>query len=118
MNRPRLHLRLLKRNHSRRCLRLSPLEAGGTSALCALTGLGETGWQRIAAARGAGPFTSLRDVCLRTQLPKAILYDLIRAGACDELVPRNRGFGKRRESLWEELGRMDYDPGELPADAA
>jgi error-prone DNA polymerase len=42
------------------------------------------------------------------------VFDLIRAGACDRLAPRIGGFDARRESLWQELGRMAYDEQALP----
>jgi error-prone DNA polymerase len=42
------------------------------------------------------------------------VFDLIRAGACDGLAPRKGGFDARRESLWQELGRLDYDEQALP----
>lgn len=69
-------------------------------------GLGESGWERIEAARAEGPFADLRDLCIRTRLPKPTLCDLIRGGTCD-------AFGARRQLLWA-LGEIDYRPEELP----
>lgn len=80
----------------------SPIRIG----LQTVAGLGEQGWQRIAEAREAAPFTDLRDLCQRTYLPQATLSDLIRAGVCD-------AFGDRRHLLWA-LGEIDYHPEELP----
>lgn len=76
------------------------------SGLSAISGLGEAAWQRIEAARAAGPLADLRDVCARTRLPHATISDLIRAGALD-------AFGDRRALLWK-LGEIHYDPDELP----
>jgi error-prone DNA polymerase len=71
-----------------------------------VNGMGEHTWERIRAAREAGPFTDLRDCCVRTGLPEATLADLIRAGTFDAL-------GERRPLLWQ-LGEIDYRPEELP----
>jgi len=71
-----------------------------------VSGLGEQAWERIRAARDAGPFTGLRDCCMRTRLPQGAVTDLIRAGALDAM-------GERRPLLWQ-LGDIDYRPEELP----
>lgn len=73
--------------------------------LRAVKALGEQGWQRIAAARQAQPFTSLADFCQRTRLPKAVTSSLIRAGAFDAL-------GERRQLLWA-LGGIPEQPDGL-----
>jgi error-prone DNA polymerase len=70
-----------------------------------ISGLGEQAWERIRAARDAGPFADLRDCCVRTRLALATIADLIRAGALD-------AFGERRPLLWQ-LGDIDYRPEEL-----
>ncbi|MBK8046791.1 MAG: hypothetical protein IPK16_06505 [Anaerolineales bacterium] len=66
---------------------------------------GEHAWARLAAAREAGSFADLEDLCRRTRLPRDTVTSLIRAGACD-------GFGARRELLWR-LGELDFRPDEL-----
>ena len=71
-----------------------------------ILGLGEQGWERIRLARARAPFHDLRDVCVRTRLPKPTVSDLIRAGTLAE-------FGARRTLLWQ-LGEIDYRPEELP----
>jgi error-prone DNA polymerase len=74
--------------------------------LRATLGLGESGWERILAARSQAKFSSLRDFCERTRLPQATVSNLVRAGLFD-------AFGSRRKLLWE-LGEIDYRPEELP----
>ncbi len=71
-----------------------------------VSGLGEQAWERMRAARAEGAFTDLRDFCLRTHLPQAVVSNLIRVGACD-------AFGERRPLLWQ-LAEIDYRPEELP----
>ena len=81
-----------------------------------LAGLGAAGRARLLAARDAGPFRDLTDFCRRTQLPRSLTSDLIRAGALD-------GSGPRRQLLWA-LGGLQYaedaliaapdTPAELP----
>jgi error-prone DNA polymerase len=75
------------------------------TGLAAISGLGEQAWQRIASARAAGGFASLEDCCKRTRLPRDVVENLIRAGACD-------AFGERRTLLWE-CASLDYRPDEL-----
>jgi error-prone DNA polymerase len=84
-----------------------------------LHGLGEAGSARILAARDAGPFTDLGDFCRRTRLPRALIGDLIRAGALDscqgsppdaaQSAPRADG---RRRWLWQ-LGETQYAEEQL-----
>ncbi|HXF63378.1 MAG TPA: error-prone DNA polymerase [Caldilineaceae bacterium] len=69
------------------------------TGLAAVSGLGESGYARIAEARQQGPFTDLRDLLHRTCLPKRLIANLIRAGALD-------GIGSRRALLWA-LGPLD-----------
>ena len=83
-----------------------PTAAKLRMGLQTISGLGEQTWERIRAAREAGPFAGLRDCCARTRLPQAIIADLIRAGALDVI-------GERRPLLWQ-LGDIDYRPEELP----
>lgn len=71
-----------------------------------ISGLGEKGWDRLRTARDERAFTDLRDFCLRTHLPRDVVSNLIRAGACD-------AFGPRRHLLWQ-LAEIDYRPEELP----
>ena len=82
------------------------------TGLHAIPGLGEQAWGRVANARAAGAghpsmggFTSLEDCCKRTRLPRDVVENLIRAGACDS-------FGERRTLLWA-CAALDYRPDEL-----
>ncbi|MCB0126619.1 MAG: error-prone DNA polymerase, partial [Caldilineaceae bacterium] len=68
-------------------------------------GIGEAQADCIQSVREHGPFTDLATFCHRTQLPKATIQTLIRAGACDD-------FGQRRDLLWQ-LGLLDYTMGQL-----
>jgi error-prone DNA polymerase len=76
-----------------------------------LHGLGEAGSARILAARDAGPFTDLGDFCRRTRLPRALIGDLIRAGALDSCQGSPRADGRRR-GLWQ-LGETQYEEEQL-----
>ncbi|MGL4651741.1 MAG: OB-fold nucleic acid binding domain-containing protein, partial [Caldilineaceae bacterium] len=104
------------------------------TGMMAVTGLGESGWQRMEAARAASAhadavgaealgaeavgadaartnvFTDLADFCIRTQLDRDVCVALIRAGACDALSDPP---GERRQLLWR-LGEIDARPTELP----
>ena len=84
-------------------------QAGGRWALrtglCAVGGLGEAAWARIAAARSQQPFAGLHDFCARTRLGRDAVANLVRAGACD-------AFGARRDLLWQ-LGEIEFHPDEL-----
>ena len=71
-----------------------------------ISGLGERGWERIRDTRAGGVFTNLRGFCERTRLPRDVVSNLIRAGACD-------AFGPRRQQLWQ-FAEMEYRPDELP----
>jgi error-prone DNA polymerase len=64
-------------------------------------GLGKVWQTRIVERRGDKPFQQLRDFCRRTGLPKAVVENLIRAGAMDSLG------SARRDLLWE-LGGLVY----------
>jgi len=74
-----------------------------------LHGLGEAGGERLLAARKDGPYLDLGDFCRRTRLPRALIGDLIRAGALDGLD------ADRRRSLWR-LGGLHYEE-EAPIEA-
>ncbi len=79
-----------------------------------VAGLGEAVWERVRAAREPAqdvraPFATLADFCKRTQLPRMLVSDLIRAGLFDAL-------GERRTLLWE-LGEVDYETRGLPLEA-
>lgn len=65
-----------------------------------VSGLGQTAWERIAAARTVALFADLGDFCRRTRMPRSLVGDLIRAGPLDSL-------GERRALLWQ-LGEVDY----------
>jgi len=73
-------------------------------------GVGEAGPARIVEQRGEAPFQNLDDLCWRTRLPRAVVENLIRAGALDAL-------GRRRDLLCQ-LGGLLYQVGglELAAD--
>jgi error-prone DNA polymerase len=72
-----------------------------------LYGLGESGRERLLAARGDRPFTSLVDFCRRTRLPKPLVEDCIRAGALDGLGgPLHQR--SNRQLLWA-LGGLSYE---------
>lgn len=69
-------------------------------------GLGDMGQGLVVQRRGDQPFQSLRDFCRRTRLPRALVENLIRAGALDSL-------GRlRRDMLWE-LGGLTLGEGEF-----
>ncbi len=65
-----------------------------------IKGVGPAARQQLLAKR-ASPYRTLRDLCLRTRLPRDVVDSLIRSGACDGLSP------DRRRLLWE-LGALDY----------
>ncbi len=81
-----------------------------------LHGLGEAGSKRLLAARGdstdgARPFADLADFCRRTRLPRALVADLVRAGALDSVldsVPSSISPPDRRGLLWA-LGGLQYE---------
>jgi error-prone DNA polymerase len=64
-------------------------------------GLGEAGQARLVERREGRPFRDLHDLCRRTRLPKAVIENLIRAGALDSL-------GRARRDLLWELGPLAY----------
>jgi len=64
-------------------------------------GLGEAWQARLVGRRGDRSFRDLRDFCLRTRLPRAVVENLIRCGAMDSLRRA------RRDLLWA-LGGMVY----------
>ena len=68
-------------------------------------GLGETGSERILAARKK-PFADLADLCRRTRLPRALVERLILVGAMDD-------WGLQRRKLLWELGKLRYQEEEL-----
>lgn len=79
-----------------------------------LHGLGDAGSERLLAARGNRPFADLADFCRRARLPRALIADLVRAGALDTLSPDRRGL------LWT-LGGLQYEEEalvEAPDEAA
>jgi error-prone DNA polymerase len=72
------------------------LEAGGIRlGLNYITGFGTDRLAQLEAARQAGPFANLADLCRRTRLPRLLIERLIQAGALDRWgIPR-------RTLLWE-----------------
>ncbi|ANM28386.1 DNA polymerase [Acidobacteria bacterium Mor1] len=79
-------------------------EAGAASAsairmgLRFVKGVGETDWERIAAARAESSFVSVEDFAARSRLNDGVLSRLAEAGALRTLEPR------RREALWRVSG--------------
>jgi error-prone DNA polymerase len=76
--------------------------------LAMVTGLGETGSQRIVEVRSNGPFHSLADFCRRTKLDRRAVEALIWAGAFD------RWNMPRRQLAWDlqaALEGADRPPG-------
>ena len=74
--------------------------------LCYVHGMGEEWQDRIVERRGTRPFSSLRNLCVRTGLPRSLVENMIRSGTLDSLGQ------KRRKLLWE-LGALDYRENEL-----
>lgn len=95
------------------------LERGDSSSsirlgLCYVHGQGEASQACIVERRGTQPFRGLRDFCRRTQLSRAVVENLIRAGALDSLRR------ERRDLLWELGGLMYSEEGldiEVPVEA-
>ena len=69
-------------------------------------GLGEAGQERLLQRRDGHAYRDLPDLCKRARLPRAVVENLIRAGALDSLGQ------KRRDLLWA-LGGLDYREEEL-----
>ena len=63
-----------------------------------VAGLGEPAAQRVAAAREAGPFTSVQELAERAQLVRRELATLAAAGALEGLA------GHRHRAAWEVAG--------------
>jgi len=76
-----------------------------------LHGLGEGGRERLLHARGKQPFADLTTFCRRTRLPRALVGDLVRAGAWDNLHRAAPKTG-RRQMLWT-LGALQYEEDAL-----
>jgi error-prone DNA polymerase len=68
--------------------------------------LGEAWQVRIVERRKPQPFRDLADFCQRTQLPRMVVENLIRAGAMESL-------GRRRRDLLWELGALVYQEESL-----
>ena len=69
-------------------------------------GVGTLAAERVVRARADTSFTDLRDFCRRTRLPRRLVTNLIRAGACDSFNT------SRRQLLWN-FGRIQYPIDEL-----
>jgi error-prone DNA polymerase len=92
-----------------------PEGRGVRIGLAAVQGLGQSGAERMVAARAARPFASLLDFCRRTRLPRRLVENLIVAGALDEMGERGngeQGSEGRRGLLWQ-LGLLDYEEATL-----
>jgi error-prone DNA polymerase len=70
-------------------------------------GLGEAHAEQLLAARDAGPFDSLADLCRRTRLARRLVEHLILARGFDD-------WGTDQRQLVWELGRLRYQADELP----
>jgi error-prone DNA polymerase len=77
-------------------------------------GLGEARRTEIVASRGERPFAGLPDFCRRTRLPRALVENLIRAGALDGLA---QSAGQTRRDLLWQLGGLVYPQGGLGLEA-
>ncbi|MEN9938136.1 MAG: hypothetical protein RLZZ387_4715 [Chloroflexota bacterium] len=110
---------VLVRDARRHGVRVLPLDIRTSDARCTLTGdgavrlglsyvlgLGETGTERILAARRERSFAGLPDLCARTRLPKGLVEKLVLAGACDS-------WGIERRQLVWQLGTLRYEADEL-----
>jgi error-prone DNA polymerase len=75
-------------------------------------GLGETGAERLVAARPTTGYVGLDDLCWRTRLPRRLVEQLILAGGLDDL-PAASLRRDRRGLIWE-LGRLRYREEALP----
>jgi error-prone DNA polymerase len=75
-------------------------------------GLGETGAERLVAARPTTGYVGLDDLCRRTRLPRRLVEQLILAGGLDDL-PAASLRRDRRGLIWE-LGRLRYREEALP----
>lgn len=64
--------------------------------------MGEYGIKKVEEERARGPFTSLRDFCRRTSLPRKAVENLILVGAMDS-------FGRPKRHLLWELGVIVQD---------
>jgi error-prone DNA polymerase len=64
-------------------------------------GLGEAWQVRLVERRETAPFRDLGDLCRRTRLPRAVIENLIRAGAMG-------GLGRPRRDLLWQLGGLVY----------
>jgi error-prone DNA polymerase len=83
------------------------LEAGGIRlGFNYVAGFGADRLAQLERARQAGPFADLAELCRRTRLPRALIEQLIQAGALDR-------WGIPRRTLLWELGTLRYQVDEL-----
>ncbi|MCU0622277.1 MAG: DNA polymerase III subunit alpha [Gemmatimonadaceae bacterium] len=76
-------------------------------------GLGSRARDQLAAARAAGPFTSVEDVVHRTRLPEDALRALCEAGAFDGMFEHLPTAERRRAALWAVLAARRGSAGPL-----
>ncbi len=76
-------------------------------------GLGPRARERLEAALGQGPFTSIADVIARSGLDRRSLRLLAEAGAFDAMVPEEPDERRRRAALWRMLEEFRGDAGPL-----
>ena len=78
------------------------------TGLAQVKGVGAQVQTVLAEAREAGPFRSLRDFVARTRLPRDVLENIIRSGACSR-------FGVQRQLLWRLTDLLEMvQPRRLP----
>lgn len=92
----------IARSQERRRVRGNRIRLG----LCYLHAWGPRSIAHFLACRATAPYRDLHDLCRRTQLPRRLIEQLIRAGGCD-------GWGQQRRHLLWELGTLHYDEAEL-----
>jgi error-prone DNA polymerase len=73
-------------------------------------GLGEAWQERIVERRGGKPYRDLVDFCRRTRLPRAVVENLIRAGALDDLG--SASVGDHSEVVPGDLRRTQQQMGD------
>ena len=102
----RLRLKLRPPSVNRSEHRFSVVDGDIIYGLGALSGVGAAPVESIIAARQAGPFTSLRDFCLRVDVKrvhKRVLEALVQAGAMDEFAESEESLEAVRARLLGEL---------------
>jgi error-prone DNA polymerase len=109
---------VIVRDAKRHGIDILPVDVNRSGAKCTLEngairlgynyvkGFGEAVIAQVMNARQLGEFTTFRDFCYRTQLPRRLVRHLILAGGMD-------GWGKLRRTLLWELSKLDIRPDTL-----